>query len=578
MSIIPPDAVIEAYYAPVVRKDRRVEIYESDGSTMWLKNGVPATYRLIDGNVNVDYTRDERRTIDCTLDNYDGFLDQDAAGGFWFDKILKVFLGIHVNQKDRPPRILIIEDNLSAKAADLRFCLTGIGFTDVRVNPMVTTIAELDGYEIIVSLANNSFTTKGALIEAAFAQGYSVFTVGNRNTGTQFPSMIDGTISKATTTNYEMVNDFSISNILGTGWSDFTQSNASGGTYITDIDAGATAISTVLLDGDVVITAAYAENNAGGKWVHLHDPGFGNSFNGSIPFIQSAFRYLNPYIPLQYWECQVGEFMIDGISEDNFPSVVKVTGRDYTKKLIGAKFAATTTFVAGDPPELLLKTIAINGGIDPLKVNIPDTGATVATDLTFDIGSSRWDAIKSIAEAFALEVYFDAYGYFTVRAFLDPVSSPISHEFKSATADADIVTFTKSTTDSDLYNHILVTGDSSDSTTVPVSAEAINTEPSSPTNVARIGDRLFQYTSSIITETAQAQAVADSFLAVYAMEDFDFSFTSISLPWLEVGEIARVTEPDPNAGDPDRYLLVSLDLPFALGPMSGDSKRVTVVG
>jgi hypothetical protein len=89
---IPSDEVIAALTAGVVQIRRRAEIYESNAITPF--NIVNWNRRLNTGEISVDGTRDERRQIDITLENDDRLLDEDANGGFWYDKIIKVFWGI----------------------------------------------------------------------------------------------------------------------------------------------------------------------------------------------------------------------------------------------------------------------------------------------------------------------------------------------------------------------------------------------------------------------------------------------------------------------------------------------------
>jgi hypothetical protein len=174
-------------------------------------------------------------------------------------------------------------------------------------------------------------------------------------------------------------------------------------------------------------------------------------------------------------------------------------------------------------------------------------------------------------------LFFDAQGYLVMREYLDPVTAPLSYTLETGVF-GNLVTYNKTVNDTRIYNHIVVTGESNDPDIIPVSAEATNTEPSSPTRVDKIGDRVYQYTSSFITTTLQAQDVADKFLQIHALEEFDLIFSSIALPWLEVGEIVEFEDPRPSAGQPTRFLLSSLNLPLDLGAMSGNAKRVSVVG
>src|ERR1044072_2226887 len=185
--------------------------------------------------------------------------------------------------------------------------------------------------------------------------------------------------------------------------------------------------------------------------------------------------------------------------------------------------------------------------------------------------------MKEIADSYGYELFFDANGYLVMREYLDPLYSPLALELLTGAA-GNLVSFEKSTNDSRVYNHIVVTGESSDAGLLPVFAEAKNLEPSSPTRISRIGDRVYTYTSSFITTVGQAQDTADKFLKIHALEEYDLNFSTISFPWVEVGEIVRFYDPRPGIGDPDRFLISSLSLPLGLGPMSGNAKRVAVVG
>lgn len=89
---LPPDEVIDALIAGVVPVYRRVEIYESDGTTPFAIEDWNA--RLVAGNVTVDGTRDERRMCEFELQNDDFALELNPINGFWYDKILKAFWGI----------------------------------------------------------------------------------------------------------------------------------------------------------------------------------------------------------------------------------------------------------------------------------------------------------------------------------------------------------------------------------------------------------------------------------------------------------------------------------------------------
>ena len=84
----PPVYVEDAVNASVTYYKRRVDIYEADGTTLWLR-GAP----LHSGSITVDMSRTERRTASLMLYN-DGRIDIDRDDGFWYDKVIKIYMGV----------------------------------------------------------------------------------------------------------------------------------------------------------------------------------------------------------------------------------------------------------------------------------------------------------------------------------------------------------------------------------------------------------------------------------------------------------------------------------------------------
>src|SRR5689334_13140653 len=56
-----------------------------------------------------------------------------------------------------------------------------------------------------------------------------------------------------------------------------------------------------------------------------------------------GIRYFDGTIP-KVWETQIGEFMIDQITEEYFPNEVQITGRDYSKKCLQSKLTQSMSF------------------------------------------------------------------------------------------------------------------------------------------------------------------------------------------------------------------------------------------
>ena len=86
---LPPFDIEAAITEPGTRYHRRIDIYESGGTTLWLCGA-----GLVDGDVSIDMTGDTRRSANLTLFNQGGELDYNRVDGFWYDKVFKVILEV----------------------------------------------------------------------------------------------------------------------------------------------------------------------------------------------------------------------------------------------------------------------------------------------------------------------------------------------------------------------------------------------------------------------------------------------------------------------------------------------------
>lgn len=572
----PPPAAIDKFLGSSTRHVRRVEIYEQDAVTRWAKD---TKVRLKSGSVSVDYSRDERRTLDLVLDNSDGVL-QNAPGEFWYDKIIKVWRGVVVNEAARIPKVLVLSDKAGgdSMAAAFRGVLVNAGFGDVQVNVLADTAVEVDPYDIIVGLSG---ATAGqiTLMKNAYRAGKSVLALdldAGQFVASAFTGMVGTNSAPDTVTPVP-----NLSHPVAQGWQPFALPAL--GSY-TSYDFTAVTTDNITLVAPVVGAptrariAATVDPANGGKAVimtaYLNAAFFSNV--EFAKFLVSAVAWLNPVVtPDPIWETQIGEFMIDRISEPHFPHEMQITGRDYTKKCMNSRFAVATSFPSGYSLEALISAISSNAGIR--KKQLPVTGVVTGKEFAFERGVSRWEAMKEIAKAYNYDLYFNAQGSLVMAKFVDPTTQSAALYIETGT-EGQIASYEKSTSDTRIYNYVVVTGESSDANFPPVYAIAQNTDPDSPTNIDELGERVYTYTSAFMTTQLQCQEYADQLLAVHSLEEFELNFETLVLPWLEVGTVLGFNDPNPAPGDPNMFLLTSLTLPLGLGPMSGNARRVTIVG
>lgn len=571
---IPSDDVIEALEDGLVNVIRRVELYESNGETLWNpdEEGDPNFYRIIDGNVNLDYNSDERRTLDLTLDNTDLLLRADSVDGLWYDKIVKVFRGVSFVAGSVPPKVAIAEAPSANEAKLLKKFLSTLGFIDIEILTNAS-IDELRAYPVIFSFTANGATTKSSMLKQLWNSGNHVFTIGTGNTTTDTPHYFSTTGSVTGSWRIEPANgDTPVAGTFasGPGGTGAGRAPLSASVGVTTLALGVHPVTSA-----TTITAALATSSYGGYWVDLHLPQYTNT---QVKLFLRAISDWIRGIGLEVeWETQVGEFMIDGLNWAHFPDQVKITGRDYTKKMKQSKLAHITTFAVGTKLRDLVVAMAANSGIDPNKMRVGISNEVLTTEMTYDAGTERWQVAKEACDSFNYEIFFDAFGWFVVRKFLDPYESPLSWVFKTG-EDGNLVSFDKSLTDSEIYNHVIVTATPSEGdAVVPYFGEAENHDSRSPTNIERLGDRVLIIEADYLTSDAECVELARARLKISALEQYALNATSIYYPWMEVGEIVGIDDPDASDSEPKKYLLDSLGFPIGLGPMSGTAKRITLI-
>lgn len=308
------------------------------------------------------------------------------------------------------------------------------------------------------------------------------------------------------------------------------------------------------------------------------DPYAGFWYDKIIKIFWGIKYYDSLGLPKAY-DVQIGEFMIDRISEGRFPHTVKVTGRDYAKKCLASKIKNTMTFRAGTPVEQIIKAVAANAGI--AKFALPETGQSYALDLVFPQFSERWKVIKDVADSVGYEVYFRGDGFLTMRPYPDPYLSPVSWIFRGGDSDGTLVNYDRSSNDSRIKNHIMVQGPA---TSTPANFSSIvfveirNEDPRSPTNIQRIGDRVQEYQSDVFTSNEFARAFAEKRMKILSLEEYNIDFESLVIPWLEASDIVDIDDSGGSDYVPSRFLLSNFTLPLKLGSMSGTGRRVTIVG
>lgn len=551
---------------------RRVAIFEQDGVTAWNPDVTddPDFQRLVDGSVTADSTRDERRNLDLTLSNTDKLL-RPGQTKLWYDKVIKIYRGIEFESDPAGPEVVIIE---GAYAIPFLQQIQGLGYTSSLIFTAGLTYNDYLNYDILISAPGVTGTSdKTAILQQAFAAGKSVLTFGVNNTTTQVPHIT--TTSAGVSIAWGVTPPAFDTPLPGTFTTQASGTTASG-QRPTAIAAGALVVSSWINGGGPTFyTGSIQTNKVGGKWLDIHLPVV--DVAQIQAFLLAGMRWLQDYALVRSYEAQMGEFCIDRINDQNFPFQVKITGRDYTKRCLNSKFALATGYSQDDDSYDTVYSLAINSGIAFNKILLPNLNQTLGTAVTYDKATPRWTPMKDIYNSFGYEIYFDREGNLTARPYQDPTLGVPTITFQTGLPDGNLVTIDRSINDGNLFNHLCVYSDNA-TTGVPFFGEAINTDPTSPTNVDEIGDRYDDLDLNYLQSDADCQAMADLLLKTTALESYEMNLSSLYYPWLDAGDIAEVLDPDRYNFEPTKYLMDTLTLQLGLGPMSSTAKRITYVG
>lgn len=598
----PSDLIQKAFLAPTVDVSRRVEIYESDGTTPWRQDLWQEL--LVGGSVSVDMGRDERRGVDLELENRSGALSP-RAGGFWYDKVIKVFYGLRLgDDTSGGPTIYLtypVDEMSSRQALELRSMLNREGLLNVEVRPFSHSLWGLDDRDVdpvviqgMVSGADLCIClmgTNATIYQVPVFLGLNIPAImlgGTENPGVYFDGVTSGprvesgkelerlpdhTLPLAGAFDSWVLSPAEYTPMLSATngeWTTFTP-------MLTATDeSGVESIGGLVIKlSGIESPIAYINQSAfdEGAFVHGRD-----AFS---TFIASLARGIALPHHEPEWEAQIGEFTADSIQDaDDRSERVSLVGRDYAKRCLESRLAKSTMFGKDEPIERVIRNLAVNSGI--IKIDLPVTGETLGKDMTWERDVERFSIMKEIALAKNFELFFNAEGVLVMRPQRDPLLTPATLDLTTGPG-GNLISRGAKTSGGQLFNYVTVVGESSDTTTPLVYAEAVNDDPSSPTWIGLpgtpggIGERTKNISSPLVTTSEQAQALADTMLSVSMLEEFELTFSSILLPWVEVGEILEMVDPESRYWGPSRYLLSSLSLPLDLGPMSGTGKRVTVV-
>jgi hypothetical protein len=158
-------------------------------------------------------------------------------------------------------------------------------------------------------------------------------------------------------------------------------------------------------------------------------------------------------------------------------------------------------------------------------------------------GGDPWQDIQDLATAIGYEAFFDAKGVFVFRPVPDPSVGDAVWEFDEDNIPL-VAEATRELSNEQTFNHVIVAGQATSSSN-PVTAEAFDSNPSSPTYIlGPYGEVTERLTLSTITTQDQAQAAANALLLNSLGGADTVTIECVPQPALEPGDIVKI-----NCGD-----------------------------
>lgn len=558
----PSAEVIQRIQAGAVEIYARADIYEADTTTPWMLDAP-----LLDGSVSVDFARDERRQCSLVFANPTGAL-KSRPGGFWYDKVIKVFRGIrgHINYLQDDGTLPIYDDDLET-IEDETILLED---WETQIGEFYIDDIDMTRFPGAVSVSGRDGTKK--LLQAKFA------------TSTEFASGV------------------SIESIV--------QAVAfAGGIPIAKMNLPLTGVNT---------DRKHLYDRTTERWAAIKEVCEVNGYQ--VYFDYEGLLTLEPFAdPADPGESpSVWTFEIGGrnVRNGDFEDLNPVNGEPewwYEVTTGSPTFAVTNDGQArsGDYAARITTPTGADGGgvysgrlkVEPgwvfrisawSKATVNTGGGKYIRAMFRTSEAAAWSAEAMVVNnANFTHEYTEDSGLITVPAGISHMDIRLDNwtgtaktvwwddvlverVFPAEDVKGNLVNYQKKSLSARIYNHVVVTGESSDRP--PVWEQVENNEPTSPTRIAELGRRTYFYTSAFITTEAQALATAQRFLAIHALEAFEVGLESIVLPWLEPGQVVEFIDPEAAASDPVRYLLSDITIPLRPAPMAANVKRVTVVG
>lgn len=245
-------------------------------------------------------------------------------------------------------------------------------------------------------------------------------------------------------------------------------------------------------------------------------------------------------------------------SGDTF--TIEVEGYDRSRRIRRSRWTEPYLINAGTNYVSAIENAVASRATSTMFRSTPTNQVTPKLSLGIERDHDPWKLITSMAGAIGYEVYFDQMGVCVLRPVPSPqTTTDVVWDYIEGNT-ATILSYDRTLSDEFVYNHVVVTSESSTAGT-PVRADAKDTDPSSATYyLGDFGDVPYFLYSKFIRSQEQAQAAADAILTRVLGTSEVLQFPLIVNPCHEENDLIRVTRQ--KSGIEDYYIIDSFNIPL----------------
>lgn len=316
------------------------------------------------------------------------------------------------------------------------------------------------------------------------------------------------------------------------------------------------------IDVDRIIrrTAGLTILNPSGRFTPRRSKDIDTDDDGDPNSTLVGYVYLNRYVRIergvhinskQHLYAPVGTFMIDVaeiISERNM-TVVNLTLSDLGKKLVKSVFTESKTY-ENDFYYDIIESIVKQAGIKESEIERIDKLEGRKVDekkfkgkLKFEQGESRGERLKELCDKWDIDIYFNPMGKLVTEDRRSDKDKVPQWHFSTVPGNGDgmTVTITRSLSDDNLFNHLIVVGSKDEKNLIV--RERINDNKNSKTSVQRIGDRAKYIETDKIGDVDGVMKLLNRQWERRLSFEETLSLTTICMPALEGNDVITVYDP-----------------------------------